>query len=85
VTDFRDTSPEAQRVLIALMREAPPWRKVELVGQMYITIKQLALTGLRQRHPEESEAKLRRRLADLLLGPELAERAYGPLESVDAD
>ena len=46
----------------------------------------LALQGLRARHPEATEAQLRRYLADLLLGPELAARAYGPLppEAPDA-
>ena len=38
----------------------------------------LALTGLRERHPQDSPARLRRRLADLWLGPDLAARAYGP-------
>jgi hypothetical protein len=39
----------------------------------------LALTGLRERHPQDSSAQLRRRLADLLLGKELAAKAYGPM------
>jgi len=33
---------------------------------------------LRQRHPNASPEELRRRLADILLGPELAVRVYGP-------
>ena len=28
---FPDTSPEAEDVLIRLLREAPPWRKLEMV------------------------------------------------------
>jgi hypothetical protein len=46
---------------------------------MYTTVKQLAYQGLRQRHPAASEAELRRRLADLLLGEDLAQQVYGPL------
>jgi hypothetical protein len=42
-------------------------------------VRALALNGLRQRHPEAGEAELRRRLAGLLYGEELAEKAYGPL------
>lgn len=76
---FSDTSPEAERVLIELWRQAPAWRKLHMVGQMNATVRTLALSGLRQRHPQASEAELRRRLADLLLGPELAGQAYGPL------
>jgi hypothetical protein len=36
----------------------------------------LALSGLRQRYPQATPQELRRRLADLLLGPSLAAQAY---------
>ena len=81
--ELSDTSPDAQRVQIELMRQAPSWRKLELLGDLVATVKQLALSGLRRRHPGASEAQLRRRLAEHLLGPELATRAYGPLEDLD--
>lgn len=76
---FTDTRPEAECVQIALLRQAPPWRKLELMGQMYQTVLTLALCGLRQRHPQATPEILRRYLADLLLGPTLAARVYGPL------
>lgn len=76
---FPDTSPEAERVQIELLRRAPAWRKLELLGRLNAMARTLALSGLRRRHPEATPAELRRRLADLLLGPELAARAYGPL------
>jgi hypothetical protein len=79
-----DTDPAAERVLIELMRQAPSWRKAELVGQLTMTVKQLVFLGLRELYPEASEAQLRRYLADQLLGPELAARAYGPREDDDA-
>jgi hypothetical protein len=74
-----DTHPEAERVLIALLRETPPWRKFELMMILNQRVRALAMNGLRQRHPETGEAELRRRLAGLLYGEELAEKAYGPL------
>ena len=37
----------------------------------------LALAGLRTRFPHETPEQLRRRLADLWLGQELAAKAYG--------
>ena len=74
-----DTHPQIEAYQLQLWRQAPAWRKAELLGQMYATVKQLAYQGLRQRHPEASEAELRRRLADLLLGEELAQQVYGPL------
>lgn len=77
---FPDTSLEAEAVLIAGLRKLPPWRKFEMVGELNAAVRQMMMHGLRQRHPQADEAELRRRLADLLLGPELAERVYGPLE-----
>jgi hypothetical protein len=76
---FTDTPPETERVLFAMLREMPPWRKVELVVPLNQTVRELALTGLRERYPNASPEELRRRLADIVLGPELAEKAYGPL------
>ena len=74
-----DTHPKIERIQLELMRQAPVWKKLNMVGQMYQTTKLLSLSGLRQRYPEASDAQLRRRLADLLLGPELAAKAYGPM------
>lgn len=77
-TLFSDTGPEAEQVLINLLRQASVARKLEMLGQMNAAACQLALQGLRTRHPAATEAQLRRYMADLLLGPELAARAYGP-------
>ena len=74
-----DTQPDAERVLIELWRGAPPSRKIAMLLSANRTARALALTGLRERHPGESPARLQRRLADLWLGPELAAKAYGPL------
>ncbi len=78
-----DTHPRMDAMQIALMREAPAWRKMALLGQMNQTVKMLALSGLRQRHPHATEATLHRALADLLLGKELAHKAYGPILKPD--
>jgi hypothetical protein len=72
-----DTPPNAERVLIELMRQAPAWRKLYLLGQLNLTVKELALSGLRQRYPQAGEVEIHRRLADLILGPELAAKVYG--------
>jgi hypothetical protein len=75
----RDTDPEAERIQIELLRQMPPWRKLQLIDQLTQTWYVLALTGLKQRYPRASDDELRRRLADLVLGSELAARVYGPL------
>jgi hypothetical protein len=76
---FPDTHPEAEAVLIRLLREAPPWRKLEMVGQMNAAVKTMMLSGLRKRYPKDSTTLLRRRMADLILGSQLASRVYGPI------
>jgi len=79
-----DTRPKAEEVQIELFRQAPPWRKLEMLGQLNQMVRTLALSGLRQRYPQATPEELRRRLADLLLGPELAAQVYGPLPEEDS-
>ena len=78
-----DTHPEIARLQIERLRQMPPWRKMVLMAEMNQTVRALALAGLRQRHPDDTPAQRRRRLADLLLGPDLAARVYGPLPEED--
>jgi len=49
-----------------------------MLGQMNETMEQLAIIGLLHRHPDASETELRRRLADIFLGSNLAARVLGP-------
>jgi hypothetical protein len=76
---YSDTRPEAVQIKLNLLRQASPARKLALLGEMNQTVKLLALAGLKSRYPDETPEQLRRRLADLLLGPELALKVYGPL------
>ncbi len=75
-----DTDPEAEAVQLEIYRRMPAWRKIELVFEANAMSRSLAMAGLRNRYPEARPAELRRRLMDLLLGEELAAKAYGPLE-----
>jgi hypothetical protein len=72
-----DTRPEIAALQRSLLRKASPARKLAMLGQMNLTVKTLALSGLRSRYPQDTPSMLRRRLADLLLGPELALLVYG--------
>ncbi len=78
VTLSRDTAEDVERMQIEHLRRLPAWRKLALVGEMNRTVQTMALAGLRQRHPDDTPEQRRRRLAALLLGSELATRAYGP-------
>ncbi len=77
-TLFSDTEPEVEQILVELLRLTPVARKLEMLGEMNVAARQLAMQGLRFRHPGATEEELRRYLADLLLGPDLALAAYGP-------
>jgi hypothetical protein len=80
---FPDTPPETECVLFAMLREMPAWRKLEMVAQLNQTGRELALAGLQTRYPNVPQDELRRRLADIVLGGELAARVYGPLPQED--
>lgn len=75
----RDTPLEIERLQIQRLRQMPSWRKMALMAGMGQTVQILALAGLRHRYPGDTPAQRRRRLADLVLGPDLAARAYGPM------
>lgn len=64
---------------IQLWRQTSPTRKMYMLAQLNASARTLALTGLRSRYPQETEAELRRRLADLLLGEDLARKVYGEI------
>ena len=80
-----DTDPEVERLQVERLRKMPAWRKMALMAELSESVRMLALAGLRQRYPSDTPAQRRRRLADLLLGPELAARAYGPLSPSERD
>jgi len=49
---------------------------------MNASARMLALSGLRSRYPQAGETELRRRLAGLLLGEDLARKVYGEIDNV---
>lgn len=70
-----DTHPKMEALQIALWRQASLTRKMQMVAQLNASVRTLALT----RYPQASEAELHRRLASLLLGGEMARKAYGEI------
>jgi hypothetical protein len=80
---FPDTPPETERVLFVMLRDTPPWRKLEMVAQLNQAGRELALAGLHKRYPTATQAELHRRLAGVLLGDDVATRVYGPLHELD--
>lgn len=76
---FSDTHPNMEALQIKLWRAASPIRKMQMLAQLNQSARLLALAGLQSRYPQAGEAELRRRLASLLLGEELACKVYGEL------
>jgi len=76
-----DTHPKMEALQIQLWRQASPTRKMHMLAQLNTSVRIVALAGLRSRYPQASEAELRRRLAGLLLGEELARKVYGELSN----
>lgn len=79
---YTDTDPKMETLQVELLRSAPSWRKMEMLAGLNASARALALTRLHQRFPLAREAELQRRLADLLLGPDLARKVYGELNDV---
>ena len=67
-----DTSPDAEEVLLRLIRKAPPWRKLELVSDLNRTLRELVLSELAESYPGKSDEELRSLLAERLYGAEVA-------------
>lgn len=76
-----DTHPKMEALQVQLWRQASATRKMEMLAQLNSSAHMLALMGLRSKHPQATEAELRRRLADILLGEELAQKVYGDLSN----
>ena len=77
-TQSSDTSADAERVQIEILRAMPSWRKFQLWNDLNMSMRKIALAGLSQRFPSATPQELHRRMATILLGPELATQVYGP-------
>ena len=73
----RDTSPEAWRGLIGLMRKMTPAEKLQRAFEYSAMVRRFAEAGLRRKCPEASEREIFLRGARQRLGPELYAKVYG--------
>ena len=80
---YSDTDPKVEALQIKMWRQASPTRKMHMLAQLNASVRILALAGLRSRFPNATETDLRRRLADLLLGEELARKVYGEMNRAE--
>ncbi len=74
---MRDTSPEADARYHNLLRALAPERRLETAMKLSRAVRELALAGIRERHPEAGEQEVRVRLAVRLYGRDAATRLFG--------
>lgn len=74
---YSDTHPKMEALQIELIRRMPPWKKISMIDGLNETVKALAVSGIKERHPEAPPEQIRFLLAELMLGAELARKVYG--------
>ena len=72
-----DTSPEIEQRLIEAWRGMSSVEKAAMVTGLTRASLQMAMAGIRDRHPNDPPEVQRRRLTELLHGPEVARRVFG--------
>ena len=72
----QDTDPEAERVLIEMLRRTPIWKRAEQLAGLIHARNVLVLADLRRRYPHADAEELRKRLAARLLPREDVIRAF---------
>jgi hypothetical protein len=78
-----DTSPEIERLQIERWRSMSAADKADIVSGLTQTAFDLALAGVRHRHPDASPREQFLRLAIVTLGFDLARKAYPDIERLD--
>ena len=71
-----DTASDAERVQVEIWRSMSPLQKAQLTGAASRAAIQLALAGIRKRHPGADSRELAIRFSSLTLGPEATRRIY---------
>lgn len=77
-----DTSPDIEERQIATWRRLTPSAKLAMATRLTMTVRQLAAAGVRRRYPEASPHEQFLRLAIVMLGEDLARRAYPDIDTL---
>ena len=72
-----DTDKATEQAYLQMLREAPPWRKAAMVNGLTQACQELAVAGIRMRHPDASGEDIRMRVAALWLSREMMMRVFG--------
>ena len=78
---MNDTSPEAEKVQLEILRRMTPARRLRLALGWSASLRRMIRANLKKEFPDDTEAQHKRRFAGRWLGDELAEKVYGPPEA----
>lgn len=73
-----DTGPRAAAIQTEIYRRMTPERRIAQALALCDSARRMAMAGIRDRNAAATEQERFRILMDLVLGPGLARRAYGP-------
>lgn len=76
-----DTSPEMEDIYFQLLQQKTPAQKIEMLNSINRTVKNLLISGLKQRYPTDDEVQTRIRLAEILHGEHFASVLEARLKS----
>lgn len=71
-----DTTPEAWKVYVAALRRLGPAGRLRMAFELSDNARAVTEAGIRQRHPDWDDRRVRLALIRTVLGPELFERFY---------
>ncbi len=71
--ELSDTDPETERAHLAMLRAAPPARRLRLALSLSRTVMSLSRAGIARRHPDASPDEVGLIFVELNYGRELAE------------
>jgi len=74
---LRDTDPAVEEYYFARLREVSPSDKLALISAWCRAVQEIAIAGIRARHPGASDEEVRLRLGSLRLPRETMIEVYG--------
>jgi hypothetical protein len=78
-----DTTDEAYRLQCEIYRRQSGTERLAAVFRLNQLVREMAVAGIRQRHPDYDDAQVRCALRRLVLGDELTAKAWPNLALVD--
>jgi hypothetical protein len=75
-----DTTPEAARVQLEIIRRLSPERRMEMALEMSNFLRDVVAAGVRSRHPDYNEKQVGLAVGRLMLGDELFRKVHPGIE-----